>query len=403
MKNTPLNRAEAFVLGICRKSFLSLWCYNNPRGAVGKELCDVLVVCDPDVIIVSVKEIVLRTDKDPNVAHSRWERKAVEESVAQIYGAERWLSSASRVTRQDGSEGLALPPNANRRLHRIAVALGDGGEAVIKPGDFGKGFVHVMTEESFRDVLTELDTITDFTDYLLAKEAFARSGTAIVCEGPESNMLGWYLTNNRTFPTGKHVTIFDSTIWPGLQNDPAFKRRKEADQVSYAWDHLTDGLSDPNLKPILGPGPTLNELELALRTMARESRFNRRGLGQYVGEFIVAARAKKSRARMIFSSSGIIYVLAYFSPNELPQLRSAELIARCYVARYLTKKGSTLVAIGLSNHVPGIGSASDLIYLHFPLWGPEEEAQAIKAQKELGYFPNGVLQHRNYDEYPASE
>ncbi len=148
MSNAPLNRAEEFVFSICQKSFLSLWCYANPRGDVGKELCDVLVVCDPDVIILSVKEVLLRIDKNPKVAHARWERKAVKESVEQIYGAERWLANATQVTRRDGSEGHALPPVAKRRLHRVAVALGGGDETIIKSGERGKGFVHVMTEVS---------------------------------------------------------------------------------------------------------------------------------------------------------------------------------------------------------------------------------------------------------------
>jgi len=123
------------------------------------------------------------------------------------------------------------------------MATAGSGENVLE------GFVHVMTEESFRDVLTELDTITDLTEYLAAKESFAHGGTVIVCEGTESNLLGWYLAKNRTFPAGMDLATFDATIWPGLQNDPAFKRRKEADQVGYAWDRLVDALSDPDLKP----------------------------------------------------------------------------------------------------------------------------------------------------------
>jgi hypothetical protein len=370
---------------------------------MGKELCDALVVCDPDIIILSVKEVILRTDRDPTIAHARWERKAVDESVAQIYGAERWLMDAIKVTRRDGSEGHALPPVANRRLHRIAVALGDGGEATIKSGDFGRGFVHVMTEESFRGVLNELDTITDLTEYLSAKEAFARSGTVIVCEGPETNLLGWYLGNDRAFPIGKHLAIFDASIWSGLQSNPAFKRRKEADKVSYAWDRLVDGLSDPDLRPIAGAGPTLNELELALRIMARERRFNRRGLASFVGDFIVAAKANKTRARMFSGPSGIIYVFVYFNSTESPHSRSGELLARCYVARLLAGKGSTLVGIGLSNYVHGVGSASDLIYLHFPRWRPEDEAMAIEARDKLGFFAQGVPLHHYYDEYPKEK
>jgi len=46
-----MNKSEEFVSKLCEKTFLSLWCYRNPQGKdKGKELCDILVVCDPDKI-----------------------------------------------------------------------------------------------------------------------------------------------------------------------------------------------------------------------------------------------------------------------------------------------------------------------------------------------------------------
>ena len=63
----------------------------------------------------------------------------------------------------------------------------------IKSGDFGKGFVHVMSEHSFHEVLTELDTITDLVHYLAAKEVRVTGGCAIVIKLYKSNLLGWYL------------------------------------------------------------------------------------------------------------------------------------------------------------------------------------------------------------------
>jgi hypothetical protein len=167
---TPVNETEAFAISVCQKTFLSLWCYNNPIAKPGKELCDILVVCGPHVIISSVKDVRLR-EGNFEVEHNRWERRAIEESVKQIYGAERRLSVATQVIQADGLPGLPLPPLAQRKVHRIAVAFGGRDQVVITSGDFGKGFVHVLTERSFLEVLRELDTITDLVDYLSAKEA----------------------------------------------------------------------------------------------------------------------------------------------------------------------------------------------------------------------------------------
>lgn len=403
MSQAPLNRSEAFVLEVCQKSFLAPWCYNNPRAKPGKELCDILVVCDPDIIIVSVKEITFSENTDFQVAHDRWERKAVDASVNQIYGAEGWLKNATQVIRPDGTLGLMLPPPETRRLHRIAVALGDKGQAITSSGDFGEGFVHVMGEDSFREVLSELNTITDLTDYFIAKERLAESKTRIVCGGPESNMLGWYLTHQRSFPKDQDVVIFDESIWPGLQSNASFIRRKEADRISYAWDELIVGLFDPEAKPLNGPEPKLDQVEQVLRVMARESRLNRRVLSEQIVDFMGAAKAGRSRARIMRGPSGVIYVFTHFDAKDLPEHRSAELTARCYVARYIAGEGNTMVGVGLGAHQLEKGTTSDLVYMHFPEWSAEEDAIAKKLKEDSGFFANMPVRHVHRDEYPAEE
>src|SRR5262245_12411608 len=136
--------SEELVFKLCRQSFLSLWSYANPINDSGKELCDVLVVCEPDVLIFSVKEIGAKSSGDVEGDWARWTRRAIEDSAKQIYGAERWLGSASHVVRKEGTQGLPLPAPERRRVHRIAVALGSGGTIPIASQDFGKGYVHVF-------------------------------------------------------------------------------------------------------------------------------------------------------------------------------------------------------------------------------------------------------------------
>ncbi|SRR5216683_3811485 len=172
----PVNRSETFVLQVCERSFLSMWCYNNPLHKKGTELCDLLVVCDPHEIIISVKESELNVEKDSSVAHTRWKKKAIEDSIKQIFSAERRLKSKIYVTRKDGSRGVDLPDPSSRRIHRIAIAFGSRGEVPISSHKSAKGYVHVMTDTSFSDVLTELDTITDFVNYLVAEMRDDRYG-----------------------------------------------------------------------------------------------------------------------------------------------------------------------------------------------------------------------------------
>jgi hypothetical protein len=375
---------------------LSLWSCNNPRAELGKELCDILIVCDPHIIIVSVKDVTLNPEKE-QVGHERWLRKAVEASVRQIYGAEKVISTASQVVLKDGSLGLNLPNVSARKIHRIAVAFGSQGQVPISSGDFGKGFVHVMDEQSFFEVLTELDTITDLLNYLTAKETLL-ARCSVVIEGPESNLLGWYLYHERAFPDKCDLMVVDNTIWEGIKKEVGFQRRKEADAESYVWDRLIELLSDPNTKPISGT-TKLNDLELALRVMARENRLSRRILGKALREFLEQAKTKTLRSRVLVSPNGIIYVFVFFSVNETPKAREAELGTRCLMARHKVGKGNIVIGIGLGEFQPGFGSSSDLIYLNMEDWS-QTLKDAEKVMTKTGYFSGSPLRQSHEDEYP---
>src|SRR5258708_6104954 len=82
---------EKNLTALADKIFLNLWSYPNLFKRDGKELCDLLVVCGDDVLIFSDKNIVWPKRDDFKVSWSRWYRRAVEVSVAQINGATRYL------------------------------------------------------------------------------------------------------------------------------------------------------------------------------------------------------------------------------------------------------------------------------------------------------------------------
>jgi hypothetical protein len=154
---------KALVYKICRKSFLSLWSYVNPKQKpYGRELCDILVLCNPDIIIVSVKHSALPKNGTPEVNVARWKRRAIDASVSQIYGAERPLKHLTHVIKSDSSLGVILPNPTEARVHPGAIALGSEGALGMPYEDFGKGFVHVLDESAAEILLQELDTISDF-------------------------------------------------------------------------------------------------------------------------------------------------------------------------------------------------------------------------------------------------
>lgn len=394
----PKNRSEEVVARICRRNFLALWSYPNPLRDDKKELCDALVVCHPTVIIFSVKEIPYTEHDDPAVALERWHRRAIGASVRQIYGAERWLQKASHVIRHDGRQGLMLPPLAERVVHRVAIALGGKGEVPIVSKDFGKGFVHTYDEVSLDQVLGELDTITEFVEFLRATEQLLKTTT--VLSGTTADLLAMYISNQRSFPSNHDVILLDGDLWNGFSQRPEVKARKEADRVSYAWDHVLDVFAEDVLEGRMILNSDMAETEGALRLMAKESRFNRRILGMAFDGFMQNAAEGKMAARYCKSPSGVAYVFVA-RPHEFPrETRMQELALRCHVVRGLLQDVTQVVGIATERPVPGKGFSLDLQLLEIPEWTKEHQVQLELIQRDLHYFVNPAITKGSEDEFP---
>jgi len=395
-----LNPAEQLVFELSRKSFLSLWSYVNPRRqGGGKELCDILVVCPPDVIIISVKDICLAGPQISGVEFERWRRRAIDESVNQLYGAERNIRSTPHVIRADNSPGLPFPPPGEIRIHRIAVGFGSRGVVPLRFGDFGKGFVHVFDEVAFHVVLGELDTVEDFTQYLTAKEQFCSRIIELV-QTREEDLLALYLHRGRSFPQALDVLVVADYLWETIQNKPEYKNKKKADHDSYVWDKLIQRFSKDVISDNLEPGSSPSNAELALRTMARECRFSRRILGQAFKEFLDESRTT-GIARMLEVPSGIVYVFLAAPRNSDRRTRQAELSNRCFVARGLHPSSTTVVGIATDRYSPE-GFSLDLCQLKLPNWTQKCQTTMEAMQADLGYFVNPRRTASHEDEYPKS-
>ena len=403
-----MNEAEEFVSHYCRRSFLSLWSYANPlRKRRGNELCDFLVVCDPDVIIVSVKDISLSNTGDAETDWTRWRREAVEASVRQIYGAERTLSKTSTVTTKEGGVGLRLPEKAARCIHRIAVALGGQGKVPFSSKDFGKGYVHVLDGRAFEVVVGELDTIADFVAYLKAKEELHKKGAMIFQEGGgEEDLLADYLWRNRSFPdTGAPIIMWlGPGLWKTLVENPAWAARKAEDKESYLWDSLIEALSIDYLEGRL-TFDAVDGRDLPLRAMAREDRLARRLLSKALAPFVAARQGSQVPARIfpqVPGRTGATYVFIACPIVIPPEARKQELQFRCFVARgkYLDSKTVIGVAVAIEGRESHIGPLADLSYVHLPEWSDERSAIMDEIQRKFGYFATTRETRSHEDEYP---
>lgn len=390
------NAAEAFVARHCEGTFLSLWGMSNPLGKnAGKELCDFIVVCDPDVVIFSVKDIGLPGEPTKEQA-DRWRRKAITESAAQVYGAERFLSQQDYILGR-GGRVLRLPAKETRRIHRVCVAFGSNGRAGLQMGDLGKGFVHVFDEASFPILLRELDTITDFTRYLETKRTFFESGRRAVFPG-EEHLLAVYLHHGRSFPDGQDVMVLDDTLWPGFSAKEEYRARRAADHVSYAWDRVIEYVARDLLANNLLYVEPPSQAEVVLRVLAQECRFHRRFLAETLNEVLLG---KQVRARMTQSMSGIGYVVLAADRDHDRKYRIAELAARCTIARARIPGVRTIVGIASERAIPGArGLSFDLFMLDKPELTDDEMKEAAQLSEGLGYFRAPQVSTRHVEEYP---
>lgn len=466
--------SEKYLAKLADRSFLNLWSYPNPYRSQklggagdGKEICDLLVVCDPHVLVFSEKDITW-TDKPVDVAWPRWCRRAVFDAATQLKGAERWINEfPDRIFLDKLCEvpfPLGFPAVERRRVHRIIVARGakdacrkyfDGGLGtfVIKPDLKGQDhctpgaetyapfaigdidpegdFVHVFDEVSLDIVMRELDTISDFTQYLDKRAAFLRSGRLEYAHG-EEDLLAYYAVrineegdHDFTAPEGhswndvKSVTI-GAGHWANYVTSPQYLAKKEADKVSYAWDGLIEAFTDHLLggTTIVLPGHTysLTDSELAVRHMALQNRFYRRGHSEAILNALEIGRNQQVFFRALLgppdSSRGetafFFMTLKYLDwmdnkggYEKYREMRTFYL--QTYAQAFLMKHSHIQRIIGIAMEPPdqGRGASEDIVYAAQTEWTEKDRKQNREDCAALGIM--GAMRQTHYKgtEFPS--
>jgi len=392
-----VTRSEEFVYNLSRGTFLALWTYATPVGrSSGKELCDVLVVCDPAVVIFSVKHIELASPSIA-IARDRWIRRAVDESVHQIRGAERALAAMDKVNSRDGNGGVNLGPCERRITHRVAVAVGSDRHIPLVSKDYGHGFVHVFDDHDIFLVLRELDTITDLLEYFSAREGLNTS-EPLDLKGSEGDLLAEYICRGRCLDHLKKGHHDLSGRWDWLRSRPEYIGKIEADRISYVWDNLISRFHYEFRADNMEFGGDIESVDQVTRVMAKESRFSRRGLGRVFEKFFDDPTLT---ARFVESpSSGVGYVFLKRPHSDDRKHRKQELLARCFITRDNLKEPHPVVGIATERHSEGEGSSVDGLLLDVPIWTEEMHAQAVRFKDELGFFASPRFSKVHEQEFP---
>jgi hypothetical protein len=393
--------SEKTVVSLCKRAFLSLWTMANPVGKEpGKELCDALIVFNNDIVIISVKEILYKETEDRVTGWDRWNKSAIEKSIKQLKGAKRYLDTQNTINSKEHNIVFTLPTNDVRKYHLLTISLGAKREIPVNIPLTGGDCIHFIDEYCLDIIFSELDTVADFIEYLEKKEALFLTSKKLTI-GTEEDIIGYYLWNNRTFPNNYDCIVFFDDIWEEIKKRPEYIQKKNADKVSFFWDHIIEefiNMRDPELNSIFGSFDKSNEsFEFALRVLAKECRFSRRVLSQAFLEF----HQDKSIASRVVESyqKGVFYVFLKKPTDYDRKARQIELLARCIIIRDKVNYNAVIVGIATEDDIK-LGHSLDLLYYEKENWTEDDRKMAKSAMDDLRLFKSPRLTKVYADEYP---
>jgi hypothetical protein len=447
--------AERYLAKLCKRSFLSLWSYShvfrdqgrtNGKGD-GKELCDLLVVFKSHILIFSDKDCAFRDGTDIALEWSRWYRKAIKKSADQVFGAERWIRTFPNSLFLDKEckvpFPIDLPPTNGAIFHRIVVAhdgarkcheaLGGSGSLMLDnsleadqhlatPFTIGKitperGFVHVLDDTTLNVIMHQLDTITDFVEYLSKKESLMIGDVHIAAAG-EEELLARYLghlnakgEHDFMIPRKSDAVYFDQGSWLHFLQSQEHRAQVAANEISYSWDALIEKFL---FHAITGtqytPGGPLREQEESFRIMARENRTRRRMLAESIHEVIGRSVHSESfiDARVIFPSNAGDPYYAFvcvrrgdtMTDGEYRQARQKVLLGYCHTVKLKWPNAQDIIGIATESGL-NENRSEDMIYLDGSTWTAEDEVHAKEFYEQFPLLKKARMTRGVAHEYPV--
>ncbi|MCO4311348.1 YecA family protein [Pectobacterium versatile] len=450
---------EIFLNNLGRNSFLHFWSWPNlfrdqgdsNKDGDGKEICDLTIVFEGDIIIFSDKRIEFNTAKDVEVAWSRWARKAIGDSVKQIKGARRWFEEFPERVFVDkkckNKIPIKIPEKGKINFHNIVVCHGleevlasFNNEAsfifdnsIHGPAHWNKneaipfcigqifegGFVHIFNESTIELVLKEFDTTKDFIHYLSQREELLSSNKHIRVMS-ESDIMQLYYNNfdekrgGRTIWSKELIKSEDAIIDMGgiksLYYNPSFLAKKQEDRVSYFWDNLIESFSFHILN---GSAEYKNynhpiEAEPSIRFLAATSRFERRILANSFKDFYEKAAPDQRGTRLCFDpvNQGNAYVFCLVPYNhvfpsfaEYKEVRRRMIQDYCVINKYLNRRIKNVFGIACKTRDVGqvlssefFNEGQDFVLLYGDDWEERDYLEAEKLHSE--YVSHGLMVDR---------
>lgn len=373
-----ITASERYLVKKCKKTFMALWSYPNPykREKGGKELCDVLALFDNHIFIFSDKYCDFASNTHVAKAWNRWYNHAVAAGANQILGAERWLRGGGEVCLDAQCQQpfpLPITINEQTKIYRIIVARGatnacknyfhgGSGSLMVNTGimpkqhlcnidrngvidsNYGdvvfrigrvcdeKHVFHVFDDFTLDCVMNELDTVSDFIEYLDEKEKFITDGKVLMATGEEDLLAQYLMTMNNdkhAFVSNEeyvnYSTFLLDDLWEKYISHPDYATKHQANKVSYVWDALLDeafsNMQGGKLTAVSHPDYASQNILFA--RFAKPCRVYRRELGRMMVESNLKAREagmakRQSFCRRVIMESSPDTLFVFYWMNTLP-------------------------------------------------------------------------------------
>ena len=380
--------AERLVHELALKTFLTDWCYLNPSLPNKKELCDLLVIYDQVAIIWQIKDLKL----DSN---GRYKKSEVERNLRQLTGARRQLFDLKTPIELENPRHSKdiFDPSEITEIYLISVLLGEG-ELPFRFVDTIKDYtVHVFNRDFTQIVLTELNTIADFTAYLKTKEAVLQRTQQLTIFGGEEELLAFYLLNSRSFNRFGQAThiVIEEGSWQHLQDDPRYRAKRKKDEISYGWDDIINRAHE-------GGG----EYEKVAGELARPTRFYRRFYAKaFYDAHVIAHNDNIANAyRRVMPSDSMTYCFLFCDEKESNETRKAMLHATCFVARGKFRQNTKVLGIATEKHFAP-SCSYDFCLLDYPEWTDECQVLMEQIQSEFDILVDPMVTEVEEKEYPG--
>jgi hypothetical protein len=286
--------------------------------------------------------------------------------------------------------------------------------------DPGRGYVHVFDDTSLDVVMSTLDTVSDFVEYLTKKERFILSGRLGFAAG-EEDLLAFYLKylneeGEHDFVIPPHITtvVIEEGLWEAFTHSPERLSQLAANEVSYSWDALIETFSAHVLAGTqyftTHPGySNLSNQEKIFRFFAREPRTRRRILARSLLEAISSTSKTMRLTRVTLPSKpGDPYYVFLLLPHlagvpyeEYREVRWRLLEACCLVTKLNFLEAQDIIGIATESGRTAEGS-EDAMYYDARGWTAEERAEAKSLQRDLGILTQVTRVEGTEKEYPEA-